>query len=381
MLEKSLPTDAYLHILNHLKEENRLRQIPDDNECQWMTDLLSNDYLGLARQSESFRDEFIHRFADAQFTSCASRLLSRRNKYHSMLEQYLQKLYKRPAILFNSGYHANIGIIQALAIPSTLFIADKLVHASAIDGLRLSGADFKRFPHNDIHKLHRLITRNYDDYQRIIIIVESIYSMDGDISPLKRIAALKNEFPKVMIYVDEAHAFGVRGDRGLGLTEETGTIDSVDFIMGTLGKAAASAGAFFICSQEMKDYLVNSVRSLIFSTAIPPAQAAWSILMIEKLTSMSDRRNHLKRISSRLITQLAEKANIESPSNSQIVPIIIGDAGEALNMADYLYRHGFDVLAIRRPTVAAGSERIRLSLNALLEKVDIDHLVRVISNY
>lgn len=377
-----MPTESYRNILSHLQKENRLRSIPlPDPDAFKRLDLVSNDYLGLAQEADKYKAEFFQRFPDADFSSSASRLLSRKNDYHLQLEMLLEKLYRRPALLFNSGYHANVGIIQALAIPGTLFIADKLVHASAIDGLRLCGADYKRFAHNDLKKLSRLIKQNYEEYSRIIVVVESIYSMDGDIAPLKKLVELKKKYPKLLIYVDEAHAFGVRGDRGLGLCEELGIINKVDFIIGTLGKAAASAGAFVISSQLMKDYLLNCARSFIFSTAISPAQAAWSILMIEKIVGMSARRLHLKRLSSTFVKLLSDKANIESPSDSQIVPVIIGDAGEALLFSRYLKEQGFDALAIRRPTVAAGSERIRFSLNALLEKDDIARLVSAIANY
>lgn len=377
-----MPTESYRNILSHLQKENRMRSIPlPDPDAFKRLDLVSNDYLGLAQEADKYKAEFFQRFPDADFSSSASRLLSRKNDYHLQLEMLLEKLYRRPALLFNSGYHANVGIIQALAIPGTLFIADKLVHASAIDGLRLCGADYKRFAHNDLKKLSRLIKQNYEEYSRIIVVVESIYSMDGDIAPLKKLVELKKKYPKLLIYVDEAHAFGVRGDRGLGLCEELGIINKVDFIIGTLGKAAASAGAFVISSQLMKDYLLNCARSFIFSTAISPAQAAWSILMIEKIVGMSARRLHLKRLSSTFVKILSDKANIESPSESQIVPVIIGDAGEALLFSRYLKEQGFDALAIRRPTVAAGSERIRFSLNALLEKDDIARLVSAIANY
>lgn len=366
--------------LDHLKEEHRLRVIPGEVPAT-QVDFLSNDYLGLGSEAEKYREEFFTRFPDAAFTSSASRLLSRANKYHTRLEQYLEDLYGRPALLFNSGYHANIGIIQALAVPGTLFLADKLVHASAIDGLRLSGTDFKRFPHNDLRKLRRLIKENYASYERIIVIAESIYSMDGDTLDLKELVNIKREYPKVMLYVDEAHSFGVRGTRGLGLAEESGVIDEVDIIIGTLGKAAASAGAFAVTSPVMKQYLINSARSLIFSTAIPPAQAAWSILMIEKLTAMNDRRLHIQRLSRYLVSELERRLNFETTSNSQIVPLIIGDASEAVIMADFLSEKGFDTLAIRRPTVPAGSERLRFSINAALTERDIDNLITALSHY
>lgn len=373
----------YSEILGHLKEENRLRTLPTSIQSDTKIDLLSNDYLGLAKESGKYYPEFLSRFQDAasSFSSSASRLLSGVNKYHNLLERYLEDLYGRPALVFNSGYHANIGIIQALAIPGTLFLSDRLIHASAIDGIRLSGADFKRFPHNDIKKLKSIIKQNYDDYQRIIILTESIFSMDGDLVPLKNIVDLKNRYPKLMIYLDEAHSFGVLGVRGLGLAEELGLIDNIDIIMGTLGKAAASAGAFAIVSPVMKDYLINTSRSFIFSTALPPVQAAWSIFMIEKLVELNARRIHLHKLSHSLIRQLFARLNIETCSKSHIIPIILGDAGEALNMASFLSSNGFSALAIRKPTVPSGSERIRLSLNALLDEKDISRLVDVIGKY
>ncbi len=387
------PLKVYSDMLTHLREDNRFRQIPESLEDSINAslaepekslktiDLLSNDYLGLGSEAEKYEAEFRRRFPDAFMTSSASRLLSRRNKYHNRLEKYLEELYGRPALLFNSGYHANVGVIQALAVPSTMFIADKLVHASAIDGLRLSLADFKRFPHNSISRLKRILNENYDSYDRFVVIVESIYSMDGDIAPLRELAELKKAYPKVILYVDEAHAFGVRGNRGLGLCEERNLLDDFDIIVGTLGKAAASAGAFVICSEMMKDYLINCTRSFIFSTAISPAQAAWSILMIEKIIGMNDRREHLKEISREFVEQMERRNNIETPSTTQIVPMIIGDAGEAMLMADYLRANGFDTLAIRKPTVPAGSERLRFSLNALLTKKDITRLVGIIGKY
>ncbi|MDE6811483.1 MAG: 8-amino-7-oxononanoate synthase [Muribaculaceae bacterium] len=380
---KTSPFACYEKMIQHFETENRLRHIPESRieTDEEYIDLLSNDYLGLGSEAKRYEDEFHHRFPDASFTSSASRLLSRNNKYHNLLENKLEELYGRPALLFNSGYHANMGVIQALAVEGTMFIADKLIHASAIDGLRLSGAVFKRFPHNEIKKAERLVKDNYDAYDRFVIIVEAIYSMDGDTAPLHRLVELKKKYPKVILYVDEAHSFGVRGNRGLGLAEEMGLLADIDIIIGTLGKAAASAGAFTVSSPILKEYLINCARSFIFSTAISPAQAAWSILMIEKIVVAGERRKYLAKISKELRKQIEERINIETPSSTQIIPIIIGDAGEAVNMARYLRENGFDTLAIRRPTVAAGSERIRLSLNAGVTKKEIKKLVTILEKY
>ena len=130
-----------------------------------------------------------------------------------MLEETLSGLYGRPALLFNSGYHANIGVIQALAVPGTLILSDRLIHASAIDGIRLSKRDFKRFPHNDVNEIRKILSSLTGEYERVLLVIESIYSMDGDIAPLREIVALKREFPQLMIYLDEAHGFGVRGHK------------------------------------------------------------------------------------------------------------------------------------------------------------------------
>ena len=246
-----IATDGYRGILEGLSKECRLRSIPlagtdadQEKGRSRLVDLCSNDYLGLAARESEFREAFMHSCPDAAFTSSASRLLSSAQRYHLMLEKALEHLYGKRALLFNSGYHANTGCISALAIPSTLFICDKLVHASIIDGLRIGNADFLRFPHNDLGKLRIMLEKNAGKYARIVVVTESIFSMDGDLAPLRGLTMLKEEFPNMILYVDEAHAFGVRGERGMGMAEELGLTDKIDIIIGTFGKAAASSGAF-----------------------------------------------------------------------------------------------------------------------------------------
>lgn len=369
----------YSDLLAELSAQQRLRTIPRETDRQ-MIDLLSNDYMGLAASAGDYRAEFMDRFGDAPFTSAASRLLSRRHRYHNMLEEQLAHLYHRPALIFNSGYHANVGVMQALALPGTLILSDRLIHASSIDGIRLSGRDFKRFAHNDIDDITRLLSQYADRYERVIAVIESIYSMDGDIAPLREIVALKRTYPNLMICLDEAHAFGVRGANGLGLAEELGLIDRVDIIVGTLGKAAASVGAFIIADEEIISLLINTARPFIFSTAIPPVNCAWSGLMIEKLTAMSGQREYLRRLSSDFITAVNSVSLLQSPSQSQIVPVITGDAGRALQLAERCHHAGYDCMAIRRPTVPPGGERLRISLNATLTIDDLSPLIDIISS-
>lgn len=368
---------AFSQILNNLQNENRLRVIPDFDSERFI-DLSSNDYLSLAARSEEFKDEFLDRFGDAAFSSSASRLLSTRQHYHNALEEYLERLYSKPALLFNSGYHANVGCIGSLTIPSTLFVCDKLIHASIVDGLRIAGSEFKRFPHNDVAKLRRILEASSGNYERVVIVVESIYSMDGDEAPLSTLVGLKKEFPNVMLYVDEAHAFGIRGPRGLGIAEELGIIRDIDIIIGTLGKAAASAGAFVVCNDVLKSFLINTSRPLIFSTALPPVNVAWSILMIEKIVEMDKERLCLADINRRFSETLEEISGTPTGSTSQIVPFLTGNAETAMSIAATLRDNGFLALPIRRPTVPPGGERIRFSLSADLDFNSLSPLFNIL---
>lgn len=379
------PFQIYSDILGKFSEENRLRAIPVactdadmHRDRRKLIDLCSNDYLGLAPRAEEFREIFNHRFADAAFSSSASRLLSGSQKYHLILEKALGSLYGKEVLLFNSGYHANTGCISALAAPSTLFICDKLVHASIIDGLRIGNAEFTRFPHNDMVRLRKMLEKNTGRYDRMIVVTESIFSMDGDLAPLAEMVKLKDDFEEMMLYVDEAHAFGVRGERGLGLAEELGLTDKVDFLIGTFGKAAASSGAFVATSAEMKDYFINSSRSFIFSTALPPVCSAWTLMMLENILLMQPERERLAELSRRLSTELG----VMRPEGgySQIIPFVTGDASKAIALADRLREHNIMVLPIRRPTVPPGGERLRISLNAGVDYNSLEPLVNILQN-
>lgn len=364
-------------ILQTLKSENRLRTIPEEPATD-MLDLSSNDYLSLGASFREFTKEFTDRFPDAAFSSSASRLLSTRQNYHLRLEDMLQRLYGRPALLFNSGYHANVGCIGALSLPSTLFVCDKLIHASVIDGLRINGVEFKRFPHNDATKLENIVEKESEKYERIVVVAESIYSMDGDEAPIDKLVELKRRFSNVILYVDEAHAFGVRGEKGLGVAEEIGLTEDIDIIVGTFGKAAASAGAFAVASPEMKSLLINLSRPFIFSTALPPANIAWTILMLEKILDMGDARKHLAEISRTFTERINKIAREESPSTSQIIPFMTGDAAKALKIASRLRESGIIALPIRRPTVPPGGERIRFSLGAGMETTQFERVFKVL---
>lgn len=361
----------YQQVLDNLNATGNLRKIPADWSADNVVDLSGNDYLGISASRELTAEFFDSLPADfPSLSASASRLLAAKQHEFQQLEQLISDLYNAPALLFNSGYHANSGAIAALASSNTLIIADRLVHASIIDGMILSRAKFFRFRHNDVSHLSELLVANAAKFARILIVVESVYSMDGDLAPLQQIIDLKHEFKNVELYVDEAHAFGVLGPDGLGLTAHS---PEVDFTLCTLGKAAASEGAFLVCRPSMsREYLVNTARSLIFSTALAPLNCAWSRFIIERIPGMSTRRNNLQS----LCKTLAPALNINSPSHIQ--PWILGSAEAATAMSATLFSAGFKVLPIRTPTVPAGTERLRFSISATIATEDILRLTNII---
>lgn len=377
--------NRFTDTLDALAAAHRLRTIPEEG-TDARIDLLSNDYLGLGARCEEFREEFLTRFPDASFSSSASRLLSRRQKYHSMLEERLGSLYSRRALLFNSGYHANTGVLSALAGKGTLLLVDRLMHASAIDGVMMvAGArkgDYRRFRHNDMEDLERIIREESERYNEFIVVTESVFSMDGDTAPLRRLVEIKRRYPGIIIYLDEAHAFGVRGSRGLGLAEELGLTEDIDIIAGTFGKAIASSGAFVAARQDIIDFLVNTSRSFIFSTALPPACQAWTMLMMEKAGVMSSERESLLALARDFASRLREvlPATPAHAGESQVIPLMCGSAEKALEMAGKIRDAGYDALPIRRPTVPPGGERVRLSLNASLSIADLLPLLDSVRN-
>lgn len=356
-------TDKFSQVLTELEASGNFRKIPDEATGE-LVDLSSNDYMGIAADKKLLEEFNAQTPAGAfRFSSSASRLLSDRQTEFLALENLLASLYHKEALIFNSGYHCNTGVISALADKSALILADKLVHASIIDGIILSRAEFTRFRHNDLNHLRTLLEKNSGHYETILVVVESIYSMDGDLCNLQELVALKKEFPNVLLYVDEAHGFGVRGKFGLGIAEEYNVIPDIDILVGTLGKAAASAGAFVITNDILKKFLINKARSFIFSTALPPVSCLWSKFVVEKLTEMESRRKHLLETSEFLNEHFATY-NKDIRSHSQIVPLIVGDSKKAVDLSVRLKNLGYQALPIRTPTVPKGTERIRFSLNA-----------------
>lgn len=373
--------------LEVLREKGNFRQLPSvEHLGRWvrsgeqpMLNLSSNDYLGLATD-ESLRKAFMEELSaeDSLLSSSSSRLLTGNFAVHDRLERLLAESFgKEAALVFSSGYHMNTGILPAVADAHTLILADKLVHASLIDGIRLSAAKCIRFRHQDYAQLEALLQKHHADFHRILIVTESIFSMDGDVAPLQQLVELKQRYPGTMLYVDEAHAIGVRGQNGLGVAEEQACIPGIDFLCGTFGKAVSSVGAYVACSLPVRNYLINRMRTLIFTTALPPLNVAWTEFIVKRLPDMNERRRRLATLSEQLRTALEEKG-YACPSESHIVPMLIGASKETILKAEELQRKGFYVLPVRPPTVPEGTSRLRFSLTATLSAGELEQLIDVL---
>lgn len=371
-----------------LQQQNNLRSLPalvhEGREVlidhRRMLNLSSNDYLGLATDEE-LRREFLQTLTPENFlpSSSSSRLLTGNFSAYRRLENELTTLFGTEAALtFNCGYHANTGILPVVSNAQTLILADKLIHASLIDGIKLSAAKSIRYRHNDYGQLERLIQENHEKYERIIIVTESIFSMDGDEADLATLVRLKRTYASVLLYVDEAHAFGVRGLRGLGCAEEQGCIADIDFLVGTFGKALASSGAYIVCSHVVREYLINKMRPFIFTTALPPINVEWTLFLLKRLPTWRELRQQLSLISDRLREGLKQKG-YACPSTSHIIPLIAGASSTTIALADVFQRKGFYVLPVRPPTVPEGTSRLRFSLTAAIETAEIDQLIEIIA--
>lgn len=334
-----------------------------------LLNLSSNNYLALADNNEitkKFLDETGYEYS---FGSASARLLTGTLPVYSELEGMITELYKSGGtLLFNSGYHANVGINSSIASKGDVIFSDKLNHASIIDGMRLSEGKFFRYPHNNMEALEKLLIRERKNYKDAVIVSESVFSMDGDIADLKKLVELKNKYNCILI-LDEAHAFGVFGKNGLGVSEDMDILNEVDLLVGTFGKAIGSMGAFVTGRKVLIEYLVNKARSFIFSTALPPINIAFSKWIIEnELPKTYDKRMKM--------LELGKKMG----SDSQIIPVIVGPNDKTVELCEILYQNGYFTLPIRPPTVPEGTSRLRLSLTTDINEKDMEKLCSIIGS-
>ncbi|MCL1860377.1 MAG: 8-amino-7-oxononanoate synthase [Proteobacteria bacterium] len=340
------------------------------------TAFCSNDYLGLAgdpRLAEALA-EGARRWGVG---AGASHLVSGHYLVQHMLEERLAAFVGRErALVFSSGFMANMGIIPALVGRNDAIFADRLNHASLIDGMLLSRAGVHRFPHQDMAALERQLAASAA--QTKLIVSDSVFSMDGDVAPLRELMALAERFDAWLL-VDDAHGFGVLGPQGRGALAEAG-IDGWRLIqMATLSKAAGVSGAFVAGNSTVIEWLMQKARTYIFTTGSPPALAQTLAASIELIEAGGERRAHLAALIERLTKGLAQERWKLLPSRTPIQPLIVGENASALALGDALMEEGLWIPAIRPPTVPAGSARLRITLSAAHTSADVDRLIEAIN--
>lgn len=337
----------------------------------------SNDYLGLASHPEVCA-ALTAAVSDAGVGGAASHLICGHHDYHHQLEQRLADLTGRSAALFfSTGYMANLGVISALVGRGDTVFSDRLNHASIIDGCLLSRARIQRYPHNDMdHLADRLAATSGHK----LVVTDGVFSMDGDMAPLRELAALCREHDALLL-VDDAHGLGVLGERGAGALEHLGLSEQeVPLLIGTLGKAVGTSGAFVAGSQLLIDYLVQKARTYIYTTAMPPAVAKATCAALDLVEQGLARRRHLVHLIRRFREETQALGYQLMPSATPIQPIMVGDNWTALELSRQLEDRGLLVTAIRPPTVPEGQARLRVTLSAAHTDADLDRLLTALAD-
>ncbi len=368
--------DKQLHELESRHLLRRLRLIESESGPVVITEgrrvilMSSNDYLGLAAHPK-LKAAAIAATEAFGAGSGASRLLSGTYPPHMELEAALARFKgTEAALVFGSGYLANLGLVPSLIGSGGLILADRLCHASLIDGCRLSGAEFRVFRHRDVAQVRTLLARR-SSRRETLLVTDGLFSMDGDVAPLPELISLAEQYG-ARVLVDDAHGTGVMGSQGRGTLEYLGVESRLPFHMGTLGKAVGSSGAYVAGPSNFIRYLLNTARSFIYTTAPPPATAAASLAGLEILRAEPERRSRLWANREYLYTGLTALGFRSTATVSPIIPVLIGDPAIAIRMADRLFESGIYAPAIRPPTVPRQSSRIRVTVTSEHSREQLD---------
>jgi 8-amino-7-oxononanoate synthase len=345
------------------------------NDKQYLS-FCSNDYLGLANHPALIAT-MQTAAGDSGVGSGASNLITGHHRYHDELEKKLAKFVDMPAALvFSTGYMANIGAVSSLVGRSDAVFCDKLNHACLNDGALLSRAEFHRFPHNDVSALEKLLKASNAKHK--LIAVDAVFSMDGDIAPIPDYLQLCEKYD-AYLYVDDAHGFGVLGEHGKGSLSHFGIKSPRVIMMATLGKAAGVAGAFVAAQQVVIDYLIQNARSYVYSTPAPPALSATLIQSVNLIEKGDDLRAHLQH----LIKTLKQNLHLNKwqlmSSETAVQPLVVGSNHTAVSLSEHLQKQGILVPAIRPPTVPVNTSRLRISLSAAHTENDVLKLAQAIN--
>jgi glycine C-acetyltransferase len=330
-----------------------------------------SNYLDLARHPEVI--EAAERGArDWGCAAGGSRLITGNLSCHEALEEELARFFGTEAALaFNTGYMANVGVIPALVGPDDVLVSDELNHASIIDGARLARCQVAVFRHGDVGSLTERLAEFKSKARHMLVAVDGVYSMDGDVAPLAEIVKLAHE-AEAFVLLDDAHGTGTLGARGRGSAEAAGVLDDVDILMGTLGKSMGSFGAFVAGSAKLRDLLVNTARSFIFSCALAPAQVEASRVALRLIDEEPWRRERLNANCDHLRARLLDADISTEPSTTHIIPVVLGENERTMAVCEALLERGFYAQGIRHPSVPAGSARLRITPMATHEEGEID---------
>jgi 8-amino-7-oxononanoate synthase len=341
-----------------------------------VVNLCSNDYLGLASDPRLVRAAVVATEREGAGAG-AARLVAGDLPVHGALERRIARFKGTPsALLFSSGYHANAGVVAALVDREDAIFSDRLNHASIIDGCRLSLARTQRYPHCDVAALDRLLGST--KARRKLVVTDAVFGMDGDAAPLAAIVEVC-ERHGAMLYVDEAHATGVLGPTGAGLCEAEGVTDRVDVVMGTLGKALGSFGAFVAGSRRLTDWLTSRARTFVFTTALPPGACGAALASLDVLVDEPARRERLHALARRMREELAAMGFDMSRVVAPIFPVVLGDEHVAVEASRRLRARGYFVRAIRPPTVPPGTSRLRVSVTAAHSEDQVDGFLEALA--
>lgn len=355
-----------------LENENRKRILKTNDRK--LLNFSSNDYLGLANDEEIFNDFFsTMNFQNFKLSSSSSRLIDGSYDVVMALEKEVEEIYGKSCLVFNSGFDANSSLIETFYNKDSLIITDRLNHASIYDGCINSNARILRYNHLDVEALEKLLKKYGEQYEDILVITETIYSMDGDIANIKEIVNLKAKY-KFYLMVDEAHSYVVHS---YGIAYQEKLVKDIDFLVIPLGKGGASVGAYVICDTIFKEYLINKSRKFIYSTALPPINNMWNLYVLKNMEKYCDRMNKLKELISYSLKTLQEM-KIETSSKSHIISVIIGDNKKVTDLSNKLKEKSYLVYPIKEPTVPKNTSRLRISLTADMKIEDLKRFFEIL---
>ena len=336
-----------------------LQNLNQGNIKKNLIDLCSNDYLGLSRDKDVIKTSYEISLSQG-LGSGSSRFITGSRPIHTLLETQLAEwLNQEKVLLFPSGFQANIAAVQCLANRNSIVIADKFIHNSLLVGVKASGSKLVRFAHNDLNDLEKKIIKFNSSQKSILIIVESLYSMEGSIAPLKEITEICDKY-NVQLLVDEAHAIGVLGPEGKGLSFNLS--NKITMLSGTLGKSFGSGGAFIACNSKISEYLIQTSGAFRYTTALSPALAAGALKSLQKIKNNKEWGVDLLIASKKWKKEILRNLNYPVIGDSQILSIIVGQEEKTILFQEYLEKHGFLAIAIRPPTVPLNESRIRLTI-------------------